>query len=92
MVLVEVGLICFSLVSCVGICCGAYYLSEQRKAEIQQAGIDRRAAGRMTSTASDHAREWWEPVLEKLAGNEEVMKMVTPYIPALMEKFGNIKK
>jgi hypothetical protein len=90
----EVVIICLSLVSCVGICAGVYYLSEQRKAEIQQQGIDRRAMAKLGNDPTSPYtanREWWEPLLTEIVKNPEITKMITPYIPGLMEKF-NIKK
>lgn len=89
MVLLEIGLICLSLVSCVGICAGAYYLAEQRKAEIQQAGIDRRAAAKVTT--HEPSSGTWEGLAAQALGNPELVKLVSPYIPGIMEKL-NIQR
>jgi hypothetical protein len=93
MELIEAGIFCFSLVSCIGICAGVYYLSEVRKAEIQQAGIDGRAVAKLGSEPAPYNRgEWWEPLLSEIVKNPEISKVITPYLPGLIEKFGIIKK
>lgn len=91
MAIVEIGMICLSIVSCVGICAVAYYLSEMRKMEIQQAGIDRRAAAKLPQESYQPQKEWYQTAIESALQSPELMKVITPYIPQLVEKFG-IKK
>ena len=93
MELLEVGLFCLTLITCVGTCATAYFFAEQRKAELQQQGIDRRAMAKLgTESSSPYNKgEWWEPLLAEVVKNPEISKVITPYLPGLIEKFG-IKK
>jgi hypothetical protein len=84
----TVAIVALSLVSCVGICAGAYHLTEIRKSEIQQAGIDRRAMAKLqTGESVPRQGDWWEPLALELVKNPKVLEMVQPYIPGLLDKF-----
>lgn len=91
MAIVEIGIICLSVVSCVGIVACAAYLAIIRRTEIQQAGIDRRAAAKSSTLPDQPEKEWYQTAIESALQSPELMKVITPYIPGLVEKFG-IKK
>jgi len=86
MALLEVALICLSFVSCVGICAGAYFLSEQRKAEIQQNGINSRAVLRQKTdeSASIEKQEWYVPILVELLKNPQIQNLALQKIAPML--------
>ena len=99
MAIVEVLVIAGSIVSAVGICAMAWYLSIINAAHIQQQGIDTRAAKALlasggnnnSSTPYGKNADWWMPVLMELSKNPEVVKLALNYAPGILEKL-NIKQ
>ena len=98
MAIVEVLVIAGSVVSAVGICAMAWYLSIINAAHINQQGIDKRAAmklasgeGITTSTPYGQNAEGWMPIALELSKNPEVVKLLINYAPGILEKL-NIKQ
>lgn len=91
MTIIEVAVVCLSLVGCALICGVAYLTSEINKARISQEGIDRRAAlkmgGENTTTSSYGQRqEWWVPILTELMKNPDIMKIVSNFAMEKLQK------
>ena len=86
----TVGIICLTLLACCACIGGFLAFALIRRAEIQQAGIDRRAMSR-AATVPIQEGEWWEKLIAKAIENPEIVKMISPYLPGIMEKL-NIKK
>lgn len=83
------ALLAFSFVTCVATCAGVYYLTEVRKAEITQAGIDRRAMQKLQSGESvPERKEWYLELGAELLKNPEISKQIAPYLPSIAEKIG----
>ena len=96
MAVIEVAIICFSVVTCVSSCAIAYYLSEQRKAVIQQNGITQRLAMKSGigegGTASGHTGQWWENIAVELLKNPQIQNMIIQKIPGLNQTMNEVQK
>jgi hypothetical protein len=81
--------ICLSFISTAAICAGAYFLTEQRKADIQQQGITNRAnlklgLGGISTTNVPYGQEWWVPLAMKALENPALMEMLLKnFAPAI---------
>jgi hypothetical protein len=90
MTFAETVVISVALVSCVAVCAGAYVLSHERAARIQQEGISARAA--LKHAADEDAckhQEWYVPVLVELAKNPKVIDFIVsnPQLLGVVQKF-----
>ena len=73
----SIAVVCFAQVASIGICAGAYYLSEQNKARIQQEGITFRAMQKVrTDEASGQKQDWWVPIATELLKNPSIQNLI----------------
>jgi len=91
MVLEEVAIVAFSIVSCFGIVALAYFKSEERKEMLRQKGITDRAVMKLGTggdySAASPTGEWWVPLATELLKNPQVQNMImSKVVPALQTK------
>ena len=89
----EVAIICFSVMSCVGILAVAYFLSEMKKEQLRQYGITQRAQmklgtpGETGTSPYGEKQEWWVPLATELMKNPQVQNMILQKVaPVLVQK------
>jgi len=89
MAVIEVAIICSTMLAAVGTCACAWYMAQTRAAVIQQQGIDRRAAakGAEGSPSPYQHQEWWVPLVSEALKNPEIIKLVAPHAEGLITKF-----
>ena len=88
----EIVVVTTGTILCISACCITYFLTEQRKALIQQNGISARAAAKIgvdgiTPVTGAYGRDqWWVPIVLELVKSPEIVKLAVQYAPGILQK------